>query len=98
MINVTQADPEGDDNPDIADYMGHFELTTVYKWDDYEFSFLGRQNFSTHKGYGEFGVTFPLWGRLRGYAQYTTGYGDSMIDYNINQNRIGLGVALTDLL
>ncbi|AWK83212.1 phospholipase [Photobacterium damselae] len=91
-------DPEGDDNPDIADYMGHFELTTVYKWDDYEFSFLGRQNFSTHKGYGEFGVTFPLWGRLRGYAQYTTGYGDSMIDYNINQNRIGLGVALTDLL
>lgn len=89
---------DGDDNPDIEDYMGHFELSSAYRWDDYEFTFLGRQNFSEHKGYAELGLTFPLWGRLRGYAQYTTGYGESLIDYNHNQQRIGVGIALTDML
>lgn len=91
-------DPDGDDNPDIEDYMGHFELTSAYKWNDYEFSFLGRENFATHKGFAQFGVTFPLWGKVRGYAQYSAGYGASLIDYNQNQQRIGLGIAITDLL
>lgn len=94
----TPESADGDDNPDIEDYMGHFELASAYRWDDYEFTFLGRQNFSEHKGYAELGLTFPLWGRLRGYAQYTTGYGESLIDYNHNQQRIGVGIALTDIL
>ena len=90
---------EGDDNPDILDYMGHFELSMVYKlYDTYEFSFKGRENFATHNGYAEIGVTFPLWGKLKGYAQFSSGYGESMIDYNYNQNRFGIGIALTDLL
>lgn len=33
------SDSSGDDNPDIEDYMGHFELSSVYKWNDLEFSF-----------------------------------------------------------
>ncbi|PSV48358.1 phospholipase A [Photobacterium indicum] len=94
----TPESADGDDNPDLEDYMGHFELSSAYRWDDYEFTFLGRQNFSEHKGYAELGLTFPLWGRLRGYAQYTTGYGESLIDYNHNQQRIGVGIALTDML
>lgn len=91
-------DPDGDDNPDIEDYMGHFELSGAYKWNDYEFSFLGRENFSTHKGFAQLGMTFPIWGKVRGYAQYSAGYGASLIDYNQNQQRFGLGVAITDLL
>lgn len=91
-------DSDGDDNPDIEHYMGHFELTAAYQWRDYEFSFLGRQNFKYHKGYAELGFTFPLYGRLRGFVQYTTGYGESLIDYNNSQNRIGVGIALTDML
>ncbi len=89
---------EGDDNPDIADYMGHFELSMVYAWDDYEVSFKGRQNFTKHKGGGELGFTFPLWGKLRGYLQYNAGYGESLIDYNHSQQRIGIGFALTNAL
>jgi len=89
---------EGDDNPDIADYMGHFELSAVYKMSDYEFSIQGRQNFSKHHGGLELGFTFPLWGKLRGYVQFTKGYGESLIDYNHNQQRFGLGIALTDIL
>jgi len=89
---------DGDDNPDIEDFMGYFELGMAYQWDDYEFHIIGHQNFSTMRGGAELGVTFPIWGRLRGYLQYFGGYGESMIDYNHSQNRIGIGFALTDLL
>ena len=93
------SDGQGDDNPDILDYMGHFELGLMYKYDSaYEFSFKGRNNFATHKGFVEFGVTFPLWGKLKGYAQMSSGYGESLIDYNVNQRRFGIGIALTNLL
>ncbi|MGL1956604.1 MAG: phospholipase A [Colwellia sp.] len=95
---TSEFDPKGDDNPDIGDYMGHFELSAVYKWRDYEFSAMGRENFSEHHGALELGFTFPLWGKLRGYAQYFTGYGESMIDYNHKQQRLGLGIALTNVL
>lgn len=91
-------DPEGDDNPDIEDYMGKYELGMMYKWDNLQFSFMGRRNFATKKGALELGVTFPLWGRLRGYAQAFNGYGDSMIDYNHKQTRFGIGFALSDML
>ncbi|GAA5143817.1 phospholipase A [Thalassotalea piscium] len=91
-------DPSGDDNPDIEDYLGKFELGMVYKWDSIEFSVLGRQNFKTKYGAAELGITFPLWGKLRGYATAFTGYGDSLIDYNYRQTRFGLGVALTNVL
>jgi phospholipase A1/A2 len=91
-------DSDGDDNPDIEDYLGFFELGLAYKWDDYEFMFRGHQNFSTHRGGAELGFTFPLWGKLRGYAQYYGGYGESLIDYNHSQNRFGIGIALTDAL
>lgn len=91
-------DPEGDDNPDISDFMGYFQLSTIYKWDDYEFSFIGRENFVTHNGGMELGLTFPLWGKLRGYVQYTNGYGESLIDYNHSQQTVGLGIALTNEL
>ena len=92
-----QFDPDGDDNPDIEDYLGHFELGMVYKWDDVQFSFLGRQNFATHNGAVEIGFTFPLWGKVRGYATAFTGYGESLIDYNHKQTRFGLGFALNDI-
>ena len=91
-------DSDGDDNPDISEYMGHFELGIAHKWSKYVLSFEGRHNFSHHKGGMELSFTFPLWGKLRGYAQYTAGYGESLIDYNHSQQRFGLGIALTNLL
>ena len=96
---VTSRNSPGDDNPDIEDYMGHFELGMVYKYSsDFEFSFKGRNNFSTHNGFIEVGATFPLWGKLKGYTQFSSGYGESLIDYNVNQRRFGIGIALTNLL
>ena len=91
-------DPNGDDNPDIEDFMGNFELGMVYKWNDFELSFKGRQNFETHYGAAEFGLTFPLWGKLRGYATAFNGYGESLIDYNYSQTRFGIGISLNNVL
>lgn len=91
-------DPGGDDNPDIEDYMGHFELNMAYKWREFELNFKGRRNFATHKGFAELGFVFPLWGKLQGYAVASDGYGDSLIDYNYRQTRLGLGISLNGLL
>ena len=93
------SDPDGDDNPDIEKYMGHFELASAYRYHDHEFSFMGRNNLrSDNKGAIELGWSFPLYGNLRGYIQYFNGYGESLIDYDNSQERIGFGVLLTDML
>lgn len=91
-------DPSGDDNPDIEEYLGNFQVRAVKKYNGVNFTFLGRQNFTTHKGYMELGLTFPLSGQVRGYIQYTNGYGESLIDYNHSQQRFSVGFALSDLL
>ncbi len=90
---------KGDDNPDIHKYMGYFEFSGVYRHGNHEFSFLARNNLnSDNRGAIQLDWSFPLWGRLRGYAQYFNGYGESMIDYNADIQRFGMGILLTDIL
>lgn len=95
-------DSGDDDNPDITDYLGHYELRGAYKWGRHVFSGMSRNNLESgfSKGAVELGWSFPLgnYPYLKGYVQYFNGYGESMIDYNKHVNRIGVGIALTDLL
>lgn len=95
-------DDEDDDNPDITDFLGHYELRGAYKWKDHVFSIMSRNNLESgfSKGSLEFGWSFPLgkYPYLKGYVQYFTGYGESLIDYDNYVNRIGIGLALTDWL
>lgn len=87
---------EDDDNPDIMRYMGYGDVTGIYQWGRQEFSVLARANA------GNFSSTdtwsFPIQGRLRGYVKITTGYGETLIDYNWKQNTIGAGIVLVDWL
>lgn len=95
-------DEEDDDNPDITDYLGHYEIRGAYKWKEHVFSIMSRNNLESgfENGAVELGWSFPLWSYpyLKGYVQYFTGYGESLIDYDHYVNRIGIGIALTDLL
>ena len=91
--------PDGDDNPDINRYMGNFELTGVYGLDEHRFTMLLRNNLSsTNRGAVEFTWSYPIIGNLRIYTQYFNGYGESLIDYNHHNQRIGIGIALNDIL
>lgn len=90
---------DGDDNPDIEAFMGHFELRSVYRQNQNEFSLMWRNNLrSDNKGAAEIGWSFPLRAHLKGYVQYFNGYGESLIDYNISTSRLGVGILLTDFL
>jgi phospholipase A1/A2 len=93
---------EDDDNPDITDYLGHGELRTAYKWHDNTFSLMLRNNLESgfEKGTVEAAWSFPIWKYpfLKGYVQYFTGYGESLIDYNNYSNSIGIGVSVSDWL
>jgi len=95
-------DKEDDDNPDITDYLGHYEVRGAYKWGEHVFSAMSRNNLESgfSKGAVELGWSFPLgnYPYMKGYVQYFNGYGESMIDYNKHVNRIGVGFALTDWL
>lgn len=91
-----EEDAEEDDNPDITDYLGDFELVASYRLGDHTLSALGRTGFDFERGFLQLGWAFPVYQNLRGYVQATTGFGESLIDYNHKQNTIGIGVLLTD--
>lgn len=94
-------EPENDDdNPDIEKYMGQGDLTIVHVVDDIAYDILLRNNlnFSNNKGAVRLGVSFPMWGKVRGYAQYFEGYGQSLLDYDNYTRSLGLGFMLTNWL
>jgi phospholipase A1 len=85
-----------DDNPDIVDYEGYGDVTGIYKWGQQKLSLLARLN-GGH--YGLEGTwDFPIKGRLKGYVKATSGYGETLIDYNWRQNTVGVGILLVDWL
>ena len=95
-------DESSDDNPDITDYLGHGEIHLAYKKEDHVFKVMSRNNLESgfSQGAVEIGWSFPLfhYDYVKGYIQYFSGYGESLIDYNNYVNRIGFGLLLTDIL
>lgn len=89
-----------DDNPDILDYAGRMELRASYKYGEQVFSLLWRNNLQTVKNRSgtEYDWSFPLSKRLKGLVQYYNGYGESLIDYNVRTQRLGVGVLVEDWL
>jgi len=81
-----------DDNPNIVDYMGRGDLAITYRNNGHDYSALLRRNFSTNRGAVQLSWAFPLAGHFKGYVQYFSGYGQSLIDYDYYQNVVGVGL------
>ena len=98
----SSGDPGGDDDPGIEKYVGYFDLTGALRYQQFEFSALARDSLRTRNNYGaiEPGMSFPRYHWIRDCAQYVNGYDESLIDYNHNINRIGIGIGFlpTDIL
>ena len=92
--------PDDDDNPDIADYLGYGELDLYYTQGNHLFHVLWRNNLDIEGNRGAIQLDwgFPIYKGLKGYVQYFNGYGESLLDYNVSNNRIGFGFMLTDWL
>mgnify|MGYP003865450881 CR=1 FL=1 len=94
-----EEESQNDDNSDIEHYMGYGDVKFFYAYKDHTFKALIRNNlnFSDNKGYGEFNWSFPFTKRKNtfGYVQLSSGYGDSLIDYNKEVNRISFGISLS---
>ncbi|WP_184414987.1 phospholipase A [Rhodocyclus tenuis] len=89
---------DSDDNPGINRYVGDFEAEASYRFGAQRLTLIGRSTWDAKRGFAQLDWTFPLLEKqkLKGYVQFTTGYGESLIDYNHRQNTIGFGVLLTD--
>ena len=92
-------DTAKDDNPDIENYIGRGEVLINKRWGHQNFALTLRHSLrlgDNNRGSGMFEWTFPIAGYLKGYVQAFSGYGESLIDYNHNQNTIGAGISLVD--
>ncbi|MCP4746109.1 MAG: phospholipase A [Desulfobacteraceae bacterium] len=91
-----------DDNPDITDYFGHYELSATYKYGNHSFYVMSRNNIESFFSKGALKIcwSFPLgsYPYVKGYIQYFNGYGENLIDYNQHSNTVGIGILLTDFL
>ena len=89
-----------DDNPDITKYTGYGELTGTLYRGKHRFALMLRNNLrANNKGAVQFDWSFPLplfGDKVNGYIQYFNGYGEGLLDYNVNSNRISAGFMLVD--
>jgi phospholipase A1 len=89
-----------DDNPDIEDYMGNFDIRVGRRYDDHTFTAMFRSNLdldNMHSFY-ELGYSYSINRKFRGYIQFVSGYGESLIDYNYRTSRLSFGIMLNDWL
>jgi len=93
-------DDSEDNNPDILDYYGQGTISLAYANNDHTFTITSRNNIESKLKQGSVSVSwsFPLGGNFRGYIQGFSGYGNSLIEYNVYTNTIGVGISVADFL
>ncbi len=90
-------DVQDDDNPDISDFVGRTELRLARTWGEHALSLQLRHSLRSgerSRGSVQVDYVFPLAGALHGQLQLYSGYGESLIDYNLRQTKAGLGVTI----
>jgi len=85
-------------NPDIARFLGYGRVVVAYKFHHQEVSLMIRNALESgfSRGAIEVDYEFPLYGKVNGYVQFFSGYGQSLIEYNHYTNSGGLGIVLNN--
>ncbi len=91
-----------DDNPDIEDYYGRGDITL--RWEPADSSqvidLTLRNNLRSGQNRGfiqlDWAAPLAISKSTKLHIQLTSGYGESLIDYNYYQNTLGLGVSFRD--
>jgi len=92
-------DPNGDDNPDILNYIGYGELNIKIPFhnDEHLFNATTRLNTNTKKGSIEISYFYQVPWLKKSFLMinYFGGYGSSLIDYDKSMDRFGIGFSIT---
>lgn len=87
-------DPGGDDNPDYYRFFGWTQLEYMHYFDNqWMLHAMTRGNLATSRGAFELRLSLPV--RDRSFfwvANIFTGYGESLVDYDHETTRIGVGI------
>ena len=101
-IDEVIAQSDGDDNPDITHYLGYGDLNLKYLYDKHQFGLLLRNNFDFNENRGalEFSYSYPFFNSPNTfwYMKFFNGYGESLIDYNINVTKASFGFSFSESL
>jgi len=92
--------PDASDyNPQLLDYLGYGKLKFMVPYDKHLFKLSLQSNPAHHKSAVEFTYSYPLPAREENdlflYIKTFNGYGESLIDYNRNVNKISIGVSIS---
>ncbi len=90
-----------DDNPDILDHVGRGELTVARHWGEGDAAHAlvlqlrhSLRGGTRSRGSAQLEWAFPLRGALHGWLQVFNGHGESLVDYNLRQTKVGIGVTI----
>jgi phospholipase A1 len=92
---------EINENPDIEDYMGRGDVTFNYRLSKFLLTLKAQHSLKfgdDNHGSVEVDCAFPIYGNLKGYAQFFHGYGDAMIDYDQIHTIAGIGIVFAGTL
>jgi len=89
-------DRKDDDNPNMQRYYGYGDALLI--WTPNHNTFTAMLRPGTEKSAYELTWSYPVSRFIRIYAQFFNGYGESLIDYNVRTQRIGIGFAVNDYL
>ena len=89
-------DEEDDDNPGMYRYYGYGDLRAV--WAPNRNTFTAMLRPGTQETSFELTWSYPISKVFRIYAQYYNGFGESLLDYDYDMERFGIGIAINDYL
>jgi phospholipase A1 len=96
---VFERSGEGNDNPDIEDYVGRGELIAVRREGRHVLTLTGRHSLrGGERSHGSLRADYaiPLGGAVNVHLQAFTGYGENLLDYNHRQTTVGVGLSFLD--